>query len=87
MTTQRLISQGEAVDWARAFAFGHCRLEPYVPSGPVDDHDATDYFFFRIAGLRIEVGRHLIIAVRRTDGRISQCGVTREWTRRPLATG
>lgn len=87
MTTQRLISQAEAVDWARAFAFGHCRLEPYAPKGPVNDHDATDYFFFRIAGLRFAVGRHLIIAVRRTDGRISQCGMIDEWTRRPPAAG
>lgn len=87
MTTQWLISQAEAVDWARAFAFGHCRLEPYVPSGPVDDHDATEYFFFRIAGLRFEVGRHLIIAVRRTDGRISQCGMIGESRGLPFAAG
>jgi hypothetical protein len=87
VTTQRLISQGEAVDWARAFAFGHCRLEPYVPSEPVDDHNATEYFFFRIAGLRFEVAGHLIIAVRRTDGQISQCGVTRHRMGRPFVAG
>ena len=85
MTTQRLISQGEAIDWARAFAFGYCSLEPYVPREPIDDHDATEYFFFRIAGLCFEFGSQLIIAVRRTDGRISQCGVIREWDGRPLA--
>ena len=85
MTTLRLITQAEAVDWARAFAFGHCRLEPYVPEVPVHNHDATEYFFFRIAGSPFQVGRHLIIAVRRTDGRISQCGMIGE--RPPLAAG
>lgn len=87
MTTRRLITQAEAVDWARAFAFGHCRLEPYIPKAPIHDHEAAEYFFFRIAGLRFEVGRNLVIAVRRTDGRISQCGRMDEYTLSPLAAG
>jgi hypothetical protein len=87
VTTPRLINQSEAVDWARSFAFGHCRLEPFVPKVPVADHDAAEHFFFRVTALGFEVSRGLIIAVRRTDGRISQCGVIGEWTARPLAAG
>lgn len=87
MTTRRLISETEAIDWARSFAFGHCRLEPFVPKVPVPDHDAAEHFFFRVTALSFEISRGLLIAVRRTDGRISQCGLTGEWTRRPVAAG
>jgi hypothetical protein len=37
--------------------------------------------------LRFEVAGHLIIAVRRTDGQISQCGVTRQRMGRPFVAG
>ena len=85
MTTRRLISETEAIDWARSFAFGHCRLEPFVPKLAVPDHDAAEhFFFFRVTELGFKVSRGLIIAVRRTDGRISQCGVIGE---RTLAAG
>ena len=87
MTTRGLIGQTEAVDWARAFAFGHCRLEPYVPNVPIPDHDAGEYFFFRVTAVRFELGRRLVIAVRRTDGRISQCGEIGESKHRPLVAG
>jgi hypothetical protein len=85
--TRRLISETEASDWARSFAFGHCRLVPFIPKVAVPDHDAEEHFFFRVAALGFEVSRGLIIAVRRTDGRISQCGVIGESIHRPLAAG
>ena len=65
-----MISQAEAADWARAYCFGQCRLETCVPSGPIYKHDAAKFYFFTVVGVEDKV-----IAVGKSDGRISHCAV------------
>jgi len=69
-----MIGQAEAVAWARAYCFGHCQLAPYTPAAPIDEHPPDHFFFFAVIGAAYRAGEH-IIAVRKTDGRISCCGI------------
>lgn len=69
-----MISQDEAADWARAYCMGQCRLEPYAPRGPIYDHGLEQFFFFAVIG-GMRIGGDIVIAVRKTDGRISHCGM------------
>jgi hypothetical protein len=70
-----VISQAEAADWARAYWMGQRLLEPYAPRGPIYNHDLAEYFFFRVVSTPNYVGGDQVIAVRKTDARISHCGM------------
>ena len=70
-----MIGQAEAVGWARAYCFGHCRLEPYIPRAPIDEHPPDQFYFFAVVGAAYYVGGDHVIAVRKTDGKISCCGM------------
>jgi hypothetical protein len=73
--TGRMIGQAEAVAWARAYCFGHCQLAPYTPTEPIDEHPPDQFYFFAVVGAAYFVGGDHVIAVRKTDGKISCCGV------------
>jgi hypothetical protein len=70
-----MMGEAEAAVWARAYCFGQCRLEPFVPRGPIRNHDAAEFYFFSVAGAPYGDGEYHVIAVRKADGRISCCGV------------
>lgn len=70
-----MIGLAEAAVWARAYCFGQCRLEPYVPTVPVRAHDSAEFYFFSVVGTAYYGGASHVIAVRKTDGKISCCGV------------
>ena len=70
-----MIGQAEAIGWARAYCFGHCRLEPYIPGEPIDEHPPEQFYFFAVVGAACYVAGDHVIAVRKTDGKISSCGV------------
>jgi hypothetical protein len=70
-----MIGEAEAAVWARAYCFGQCRLEPFVPRAPIRNHDATEFYFFSVVGAPYRDGEYHVIGVRKADGRISSCGV------------
>ena len=72
------ISQSEAADWARAYLMGLRELRPYVPSCPVYNHDPSEYYFFWVRPVELRVGGDEVIAVRKSDGEISHCGLVGE---------
>jgi hypothetical protein len=73
-----IIDESEALDQARAWANGLGRVEPCVPTGYVYDHDPAEYFFFSLDRGEWRVGGDEIIAVRKTDGRVSYGGFVGE---------
>ena len=81
-----MIGQAEAVGWARAYCFGHCRLEPYIPREPIDEHPPDQFYFFAVVSAAYCVSGDHVIAVRKTDGKISCCGMvgTSRRENRPL---
>src|SRR5438477_465051 len=70
-----MMGHAEAVGWARAYCFGQCRLEPYIPKEPIDEHPPDQFYFFAVVGAAYCAGGDHVIAVRKTDGKISCCGV------------
>ena len=70
-----MIELAEAAVWARAYCFGQCRLEPFAPKAPVHNHDSADFHFFSVVGVPCYGGANHVIAVRKSDGKISCCGV------------
>ena len=73
-----MISQGEAADWARAYGNGYRRLEPYTPRGPIYQHPLDQFYFFAVVDAPYYVGGDEIIAVSKTDARLSHCGMIGE---------
>jgi hypothetical protein len=75
-----LIDQTDATALARAWMKGLFRIEPYVPREIVYGHyPPFDYFFFRVdRGDWSYVGGDETIAVRKSDGRVSNCGMIGE---------
>jgi len=80
-----MIDQTEAAVWARAYCFGQCRLEPFVPRAPLRDHNSAEFYFFAVVGAPYGGGLDHIIAVRKADGKISCCGTV--GARVPVAAG
>jgi hypothetical protein len=58
---------------------GMFRIEPYVPHEIVYAHNPpSDYFFFWVDRGELYVGGAETIAVRKSDGRVSHCGMVGE---------
>jgi hypothetical protein len=70
-----MIGQAEAIAWARAYCFGHCRLTPYIPAAPIEEHPPDQFYFFAVVSAAYSVGGDHVIAVRKTDGKISRCEI------------
>jgi hypothetical protein len=51
---------------------------PYVPAGPIYDHPLDQFYFFAVVGAPYHVGGDEVIAVRKTDARLSHCGMIGE---------
>jgi hypothetical protein len=74
-----MIDQAEATALARAWMKGMFRIEPYVPHEIVYAHNPpSDYFFFWVDRGELYVGGAETIAVRKSDGRVSHCGMVGE---------
>ena len=73
-----IIDENDALDRARAWVKGLGRVEPCVPTAYVYDHDPAEYFFFSLDRGEWRVGGDEIIAVRKTDGRVSYGGFVGE---------
>jgi hypothetical protein len=82
-----MIGQAEAIAWARAYCFGHCRLTPYIPAAPIEEHPQDQFYFFAVVSAAYSVGGDHIIAVRKTDGKISSCGMVAASRRESLPLG
>jgi hypothetical protein len=72
------INENEALDRARAYAKELGHVTPCVPTAPVYDHDPAEYFFFSLYRGVPRVGGDEIIAVRKSDGRVSYGGLVGE---------
>jgi len=70
-----MIDEAEAIAWARAYCFGQCRLAPYIPGEPIEEHPPDQFYFFAVVDAAYSVGGDHVIAVRKTDGKISRCGI------------
>ena len=77
--TRSIIDETEALDRARAWVKRLARVKPYVPHIGVYNHDpGSDYFFFWVDRGDLYVGGAETIAVRKSDGRVSHCGLVGE---------
>jgi hypothetical protein len=72
------IDENEALDLARVYAEELGHVTPCVPKGPVYDLDPAEYFFFSVYRGVPRVGGDEIIAVRKSDGRVSYGGLVGE---------
>lgn len=78
-TDTSIIDEAAATALARAYVKGLARVKLYVPHECVyDHHPLPDYYFFWIDRGELDVGGAETIAVRKSDGRVTHCGLVGE---------